>query len=114
VFRLPVLVALAVTSFPCGFDSFASEITVERSEKGAVVKTDGKLFTEYLVRLGTRPILWPIVGPTGKPMTRDFPMRNRAGEKEDHPHQRSLWSSHGGGREILSIFQRTRDRIGKR
>ena len=28
-------------------------------------------------------------------MTRDYPMRDRAGEKKDHPHQRSLWFTHG-------------------
>ncbi len=73
----------------------AAEITAERSANGAVVKIDGRLFTEYLTRSGTKPILWPIIGPTGKPMTRDFPMRKQAGEKTDHPHHRSMWFSHG-------------------
>ena len=93
--RLPILVALVVASLLQGFDAVAAEITVERSAKGAVVKIDGRLFTEYLVRSGTKPILWPIIGPTGTPMTRDFPMRDRPGEMKDHPHQRSLWFSHG-------------------
>ena len=93
--RVPILVALAAVLLLPGFDAVSAEITVERSEKGAVVKIDGRLFTEYLVRSGTKPILWPIIGPTGKPMTRDFPMQNRAGETKDHPHQRSLWFSHG-------------------
>ena len=60
-----------------------------------MVKIDGQLFTEYLVKSGTKPILWPIIGPTGKPMTRDYPMRDRPGEQKDHPHQRSLWFTHG-------------------
>ena len=76
-------------------DGLSAEITAQRSEKGAVVKIDGRLFTEYLVRSGTKPILWPIIGPTGKPMTRDYPLADRAGEKKDHPHQRSLWFAHG-------------------
>jgi len=71
------------------------EITAERSERGAVVKIDGQLFAEYVVRSGTKPILWPIIGPTGKPMTRDYPMRLRKGEQHDHPHHRSLWFAHG-------------------
>jgi hypothetical protein len=71
------------------------EITAERSEKGAVVKIDGELFTEYLTKSGTKPILWPIIGPTDQPMTRDYPMRDRPGEPKDHPHQRSLWFAHG-------------------
>jgi hypothetical protein len=73
----------------------STEITAERSANGVVVKIDGKLFTEYLVKSGSKPILWPIIGPTGKPMTRDYPLRERAGEAKDHPHQRSLWFTHG-------------------
>ncbi len=89
---LPALLAVAslFASRAC-----AAEITVERSENGAVVKIDGQFFTEYLTRSGTKPILWPIIGPTGKAMTRDYPMREHTDEAKDHPHQRSLWFSHG-------------------
>jgi hypothetical protein len=62
---------------------------------GGVVKIHGKLFTEYLTRSGAKPILWPILGPTGKPMTRAFPMGEAPNEKKDHIHQRSLWFTHG-------------------
>jgi hypothetical protein len=71
------------------------EITAERSANGVVVKIDGRLFTEYLEKSGTKPVLWPIIGPTGKPMTRDYPIRNRDGEKQDHLHHRSMWFTHG-------------------
>jgi hypothetical protein len=93
--RLRISLPLVAASLVCGLDAAAAKITVERSQNGAAVKIDGQLFTEYILRSGTKPILWPIIGPTGKPMTRDFPMRKRAGEKNDHPHQRSLWFSHG-------------------
>jgi hypothetical protein len=93
--RISIAVLLAAAWLACSLDVVSAEITAERSEKGAVVKIDGRLFTEYLARSGTKPILWPIIGPTGKPMTRDFPMRDRSGEMKDHPHQRSLWFSHG-------------------
>lgn len=73
----------------------AAEVTVDRSPQGAVVKIDGQLFTEYLTESGTKPILWPIIGPTGKPMTRAYPLQQLPHEKKDHPHQRSLWFSHG-------------------
>jgi hypothetical protein len=94
-YRLLIFIALTATSWLSTPDGFSAEISVERSDKGAVVKIDGQLFTEYLVRSGTKPVLWPIIGPTGEPMTRDFPMRDRAGETKDHRHQRSLWFSHG-------------------
>ena len=51
-----------------------AEVTVERSEGGAVVKIDGQVFAEYLTHVGHQPAVWPIIGPTGKPMTRQFPM----------------------------------------
>ncbi len=92
---LPLLAAMLVLgSFPSR-QSFSADITAERSPNGVVVKIDGKLFTEYLVQSGTKPILWPIIGPTGRPMTRDYPMVRRRGEAHDHPHQRSLWFTHG-------------------
>ena len=51
----------------------AAEVTAERSERGVVVKIDGRLFTEYLVDAGLEPklgpTLWPIIGPSGKPVT---------------------------------------------
>jgi len=77
----------------------AAEVTAEPSEKGVVVKIDGQLFTEYLVDTGLKPklgpILWPIIGPTGKPMTRAYPMAEGPGERPDHTHHRSLWFNHG-------------------
>jgi hypothetical protein len=73
----------------------AATFTAEKTERGVTVKIDGQLFTEYLIRSGVKPILWPIIGPTGKPMTRSWPMEKGTGEKTDHPHQRSLWFDHG-------------------
>lgn len=73
----------------------AAEFSVEQHPGRVTVNIDGKLFTEYLTKIGTKPILWPIIGPTGQPMTRAYPMETIAGEKHDHPHQRSLWFTHG-------------------
>ena len=89
-----LLTLVVACSFWC-LNGLGADITAERSPNGAVVKIDGQLFTEYLVKSGTKPVLWPIIGPTGKPMTRDYPLRDNHNEKTDHPHQRSLWFSHG-------------------
>jgi len=80
-----------------GRQQFAmAEVTVERSEKGAVVQVDGKPFAEYLTRSDHQPAVWPIIGPTGKAMTRSYPAGpTLAGETTDHPHHRSIWFSHG-------------------
>lgn len=73
----------------------AAELSLTRHERGTRVEVDGQLFTEYLIATGPKPILWPVIGPTGAEMTRAFPMEKREGEKHDHPHQRSIWFTHG-------------------
>jgi hypothetical protein len=71
------------------------EVTVERSERGAIVRIDGELFTEYLTKAGRAPALWPVIGPTGAPMTRAFPIaRSAQDETSDHPHHQSVWFTH--------------------
>jgi hypothetical protein len=72
-----------------------AEITVEKSPAGAIVKIDGQPFTEYVADFNGTPILWPVIGPTGKPMTRSYPMGEQEGERQDHPHHRSIWFNHG-------------------
>jgi len=96
--RLIAFVSFVAGSlFAIATPATAAQFTVEDSPGGKVVKLDGQLFTEYLTKSGSKPILWPILGPTGKRMTRSWPMEQDApGEKDkDHPHQRSLWFTHG-------------------
>lgn len=59
------------------------------------VEIQGKLFTEYFFKDVPRPYCYPLVGPGGLAMTRDWPMKNTPGEAQDHPHHRSLWFAHG-------------------
>jgi hypothetical protein len=74
----------------------AAEFALERTDDGVTVKRDGKLLTRYLIKSGTKPILWPLLGPYGDEMTRQYPMRPGVqGERADHPHQRSFWFTHG-------------------
>lgn len=84
-----------------GLQASAAELTVEKDSEGVTVNVDGKLFTRYLVKSGAKPILWPIVGPTGKEMTRAWPMREgNPDEKLDHVHQRSFWFTHGAVNKV--------------
>ncbi len=88
------LAALIPTMVLCAA-SPGAELSVERTDEGAVVRIDGELFAQYVSRSDTKPIIWPIIGPTGQPMTREWPMGEGEGERQDHPHQRSLWFAHG-------------------
>ncbi len=75
--------------------ALAAERRVETSDRGARVTMDGQLFIEYLVNEGSKPFLWPVMGPGQVELTRAYPMRKVPGEKEDHIHQRSFWFTHG-------------------
>ncbi len=49
---------------------------------------------EYVVDRANKPFLWRPMGPTGKSMTRGFPMADLPGETADHVHQRGLTFAH--------------------
>ncbi|MBN1589581.1 MAG: PmoA family protein [Pirellulales bacterium] len=79
-------------------DAQPAHVTAAQSPDGSkvVIQIDGQPFAEYLTRSGNKPIVWPIIGPTGKPMTRQWPMaESEPGERKDHCHHRSLWFTHG-------------------
>jgi hypothetical protein len=59
------------------------------------VQINGQDFTEYYFKDVPRPYFYPLLGPGGLPMTRNWPMKNAPGEEHDHPHHRSLWFAHG-------------------
>lgn len=90
------LVAASVLLFLVTTGLEAAKFTLEKNDQGVTVQCNGELFTRYLKKSGAKPILWPIIGPTGKEMTRGYPMRDATGsEKQDHIHHRSLWFDHG-------------------
>ena len=73
-------------------------VTLEKGEVAVTVKVDGKLFTKYVYadRERAKPILYPVIGPGGAPMTRRYPIEEAGpGEAKDHPHHSSLWYTHG-------------------
>lgn len=59
------------------------------------VEIGGKHFTDYMFGTDTsRPYCYPILATDGTPLTRDFPMKETAGEDTDHPWHRSFWFAH--------------------
>lgn len=76
-------------------------VTVERtSDEQIAVKIDGKLFTTLNFKKSEpRVYLYPVIGPTGAPVTRDYVMRDNPVEKDnkrqDHRHHRSFWTAYG-------------------
>ncbi|HEY4307836.1 MAG TPA: PmoA family protein [Pirellulales bacterium] len=90
-----VIATLLIATTSLVASAFAGDIAVEKFDGGVHVTLDGKPFTDYLIHNGPKPILWPIIGPGGHEMTRNYPMKMVQTEKRDHPHHRSLWFTHG-------------------
>ena len=93
---LPFIISfVSVICLSVGCVKAGPGFSIEESDGGLVVKRNGEFFTEYIVSgEGNKPYLWPVVGPTGKRMTRAYPMEDVEGEKQDHPHHRSIWFGH--------------------
>ena len=75
-----------------------SALRVESDDEtgGWKVFVGDELFAGYIPDHGGKPIVYPILGPGGKHMTRHFPMRDDVKtERSDHDHQRSMWLTHG-------------------
>ena len=54
-------------------------------------------FTTYHhAAIHNKLFLYPVIGPSGKGMTRGYPMvSDIPGEKHDHPHHKSIHVAHG-------------------
>ena len=96
----------AIALFLCGLHSSAN--AQDSAQPAQFVKGDQKItvklgeetFTEYLYGADrSKPVLFPIYGPGGARMVRNFPLaKNPDGEPleaTDHPHHESLWFTHG-------------------
>lgn len=90
----------------------AEEVSLKKTDRGYDVLIDGRLFAGYITDQQGTPIIWPIIGPTGKKMTRDYPMIEREdnSEAKDHPHHRSFWFNHGKVNDA-NFWGRGKDRI---
>jgi hypothetical protein len=72
----------------------ATAVKLIRLDDRVRVEIEGQLFTEYIFTGAYRPYCYPVLAADGTPLTRDFPMKQVAGEDHDHPHHRSFWFAH--------------------
>ena len=73
----------------------AAEVRLESKEDRVTVWLGDEIFTEYIFKGYEKPILYPIIGPAGIGMTRNWPMRDGVeNEAHDHPHHKSIWFGH--------------------
>mgnify|MGYP003670335064 CR=1 FL=1 len=91
---LPLLALAPFISVQGAESATKGRFAIEASEAGASITLDGQPFTTYNIHEANMPYLYPIIGPTGKSMTRAWPMQDVEGEKQDHIHHRGLWFGH--------------------
>ncbi len=66
------------------------------SEQKVDVLLDGQLFTSYIYPSTIKkPVLWPVMTAGGNEVTRQFPLKTKAGERVDHPHHVGVWLNYG-------------------
>src|SRR5947208_5940209 len=71
-------------------------VQISDADGKLVIKVNGEEFTQYRYTGAPHVYFYPVIGPGGARMTRDYPMvLNSEGEEHDHPHHRSMWYSHG-------------------
>ncbi len=73
----------------------ADGVSITEKDGRLRIEIAGKFFSEYHFKDVSRPFLYPVLGPGGASYTRNYPMKQVAGEATDHIHHRSLWYSHG-------------------
>ena len=78
-------------------------VKLAESRNGLDVLFGGERFTSYNLSGGgaRRPFLYPVIGPGGEVLTRNYPMvEGVPGETTDHPHHKGIWVAHG---EVNSV-----------
>jgi len=73
----------------------SERVTISQLDDRLRVLIGDDLFVEYIYRGYSRPIVYPIIGPHGIGMTRNYPMKDVPGESHDHVHQKPMFFAHG-------------------
>ena len=89
------LILLLVTFSGFASTLIAADFAIQKTKgKGLIILYKGKPFAEYVVDQANKPYLYPVHGPTGAAMTRNYPMKLVEGERHDHPHHRGINFGH--------------------
>jgi hypothetical protein len=88
-----LLIGIAAVTSTQVTSTQGAEFSIEQESSGDIaIHIDGQLFTRYVTtdKVTNKCYFWPIVGPGGMKMTRAYPTQDIEGEKQDHPHHRSV------------------------
>lgn len=76
-------------------DQSSTAINFTIRENAIDVNIADEFFTSLIYNQYAKPILFPVHAVGGIHVTRQRPMREVAGEADDHPHHKSIWFAHG-------------------
>jgi Methane oxygenase PmoA len=101
--RLPRLLPLALLAAGIAVpalwaDTEPADVDIKVIDKDAIEFRCGKdLIGRYIIADSVaKPYMWPLNAPGGVTVTRPWPMEKKTSdEKDDHPHQKSMWFCHG-------------------
>ena len=106
-YRTVFLIAVVAGVVCMSSDGRAAELLAKPAPEGVRVTIDGQLFTEYLTRSGAKPILWPILGPTGQADDPRLP-DGRGAQREEGPPSPAVPVVHARGRQRHQLLGRER------
>lgn len=89
-----LVLCLTLASGACAAEA---KFNIKEDAHGVAVTVDGKPFANYVLDQTNKPFLFPVFGPTGKAMTRAFPMQDVPAESKaqrDHYHHRGINFGH--------------------
>jgi hypothetical protein len=73
-----------------------AQVRFNQSGDHIAVEIDNQPFTDFYIGAAyPKPFLWPLRTSTNLVVTRNFPMKEVAGESHDHPHHRGLFIGYG-------------------
>lgn len=91
---LLILAILFISS--SAVDAQKVKLESKPNENKVDVYIGNDLFTSYIYpETIKKPVLWPVVTAGGNEITRQYPLKNKAGERVDHPHHVGVWFNYG-------------------
>lgn len=90
-----ILIALGAA---CAFaepPGFARDFTYKQADGAVDILKADKVVARYVYKDTPRPYIYPLLSIGGLAVTRNYPMKDVAGEPTDHPHHRSMWIGFG-------------------
>lgn len=98
IMRPPRLFYLsAVLALASSLQAADVKLAFKEDAHGVSITVNDKPFASYVIDQSNKPYLWPVYGPTGKAMTRAFPMQEVDSESKvqrDHYHHRGITFGH--------------------